>query len=57
MIHFLALAFAAHPTALAAAPQEDPGNVRVVDAATGDPVAGAEVLGVREADVPVHGVT
>ena len=59
MIHVLplALAFAAHPAALAAASQEEPGNVRVVDAATGQPVAGAEVLGVREAEVPVHGVT
>ena len=55
MIHVLPLALAL--LAPSTAPQEAAGNVRVLDAATGEPVVGAEVLGVREAEVPVFGVT
>lgn len=47
------------PLAIALAfPPADPiqeGNVRVVDADTGAPIAGAEVLGVHEAKTPVWG--
>ncbi len=53
MIDLLALALLMP----AAAHQEAAGNVQVVDAATGEPVVGAEVLGVREVEVPVFGVT
>ncbi len=55
MIDLLPLALALLTPA--AAHQEAAGNVQVVDATTGEPVAGAEVLGVREIEVPVFGVT
>jgi hypothetical protein len=55
MIHHLPLTLAL--LASGAARPQDPGNVRVVDAATGAPVVGAEVLGVREAEIPVFGIT
>lgn len=55
MIHHLPLTLAL--LASGAARPQDPGNVRVVDAATGGPVARAEVLGVREVDTPVFGTT
>ncbi|MDG1490734.1 MAG: hypothetical protein P8R43_02500, partial [Planctomycetota bacterium] len=59
MIHVLPLALAllAPSTAPSTAPQETAGNVRVMDAATGEPVVGAEVLGVLEVEIPVFGVT
>lgn len=55
MIHVLPLALAL--LAPSTSPQETAGNVRVMDAATGEPVVGAEVLGVREVEIPVFGVT
>ena len=55
MIHVLPLALAL--LAPSTASHETAGNVRVVNAATGEPVVGAEVLGVREVEIPVFGVT
>ncbi len=49
--------FPALPLALAllSCPAQQSGNIRVIDAATKQPIAGAAVFGVQEADAPVWG--